>query len=103
MDRFAFAQNLQAAHARVAAGQRALLEQRLQIRELEDCGLDATPARALLHVYEESQEMNIFERNRLMGVLASGVLDAPSRVDYDDRGLDEHETFDEDFYHRQAA
>ncbi len=111
MDRFAFTHSLRDANARVVAGQRALLEQRLQIRELEQYGLDATPARALLHVYEQSQEMNMFDRNRLMGVMASGVLEAPSTVDYDDRGLDEyetghengHETFDDEIFHLQAA
>jgi hypothetical protein len=100
MDRFALASSLRAANARVAAGQWALLEQRVQIRELEQCGLDASLARALLRIYEQSQAVSIVDRNRLDRALTSLATDAPSPVDYDDRGL-----FDaaDDIYHRQAA
>ena len=51
MDRFALAGSLRAANARVMAGQWALLEQRAQVRELEQCGLDASTAKALLEIY----------------------------------------------------
>ncbi len=65
MDRFALEGGLRDACARVVAGQRALLEQRIQIRELEQCGHDAAVARALLQIYEQSQATNILDRNRL--------------------------------------
>jgi hypothetical protein len=100
MDRFALASSLRAANARVAAGQWALLEQRVQIRELEQCGLDASLARALLRIYEQSQAVSIVDRNRLHRALTSLAADAPSPVDYDDRGLFDA---DDDIYHRQAA
>ena len=107
MDRFALASSLRAANARVAAGQWALLEQRVQIRELEQCGLDASLARALLRIYEQSQAVSILDRNRLSHALASPAAAEPSPVDYDDRGLDENEnghgTFDDEIFHLQAA
>jgi hypothetical protein len=65
MDRFALEGGLREACARVVAGQRALLEQRVQIRELEQCGHNAAVARALLQIYEQSQATNILVRNRL--------------------------------------
>ena len=100
MDRFALASSLRAANARVAAGQWALLEQRIQIRELEQCGLDASLARALLRIYEQSQAMSILDRNRLHHALASPAAAEPSPVDYDDRGLFDA---DDDLHLRQAA
>ena len=87
MDRFALAGSLRAAHARVVAGQRALLDQRLQIRELERYGLDASLAKALLHIYEQSQALSVFDRNRLSHELASPTTDEPLPIDYDDRDL----------------
>ena len=87
MDRFALSNSLRAANARVMAGQWALLEQRAQIRELEQCGLDASMAKALLQIYEESQAMSIIDRNRLSHSLTRLATDRPSPVDYDDRGL----------------
>lgn len=100
MDRFALAGSLRAANARVVAGQWALLDQRMQVRELEQRGLDASPAKALLRIYEQSQAISIFDRNRLDRALTSLATDGPSTVDYDDRGL-----FDADdgIYHREAA
>jgi hypothetical protein len=100
MDRFALASSLRAANARVAAGQWALLEQRVQIRELEQSGLDASVARALLRIYEQSQAVSILDRNRLHQALTSPAADVPSPVDYDDRGL-----FDaaDDIQHLQQA
>ena len=100
MDRFALAGSLRAANARVVAGQWALLEQRAQIRELEQCGLDASTAKALLRVYEEQQEMSIFDRNRLYHALATTAADKPAPVHYDDRDFFDA---DNDIYLRQAA
>jgi hypothetical protein len=100
MDRFALASSLRAANARVAAGQWALLEQRAQVRELERCGLDASTAKALLQIYEESQAMSIIDRNSLCHTLTRLATERPSPVDYDDRGLFDG---DDDVYLRQAA
>lgn len=100
MDRFALSGSLRAANARVVAGQWALLEQRAQVRELEQCGLDASPAKALLRIYEESQAISILDRNCLCHALTIPVADEPSPVDYGDRGLFDAE---DDIYHRQAA
>jgi hypothetical protein len=100
MDRFALADSLRVATARVVAGQRALLEQRIQIRELEQCGLDASTAEALLRVYEQSQAMSIFDRNRLYHALTNTAADEPSPVHYDDRDFFDA---DDDIYHRLAA
>lgn len=65
MDRVTFEDSLQQANARVAAGQRALLEQRAQVRELEQCGLDASLTRALLRVYEQFQAASLYDQQRL--------------------------------------
>ena len=100
MDRFALAGSLRAANARVVAGQWALLEQRAQVRELEQCGLDASTAKALLRIYEESQAMSIIDRNRLSHSLMSLATARPSPVDYDDRGLFDS---DDDIHLQQAA
>lgn len=99
MDRFALAGSLHDASARVMAGQRALLEQRAQIRELEQCGHDASLARALLQIYEQSQEMNIFDRNRFYQMLTTMAADEPSPVQYDDHDLID----DDDIIYQQAA
>ena len=105
MDSFALEQNLRAASARVMAGQQSLLSQRSQIRELEQCGLDAAPARALLRVYEQSQAMAVFDRNRFFSALSAAHDEAheevPASFNDDER---EHDYFiDLDTYHRQAA
>ena len=100
MDRFALAGSLRAANARVVAGQWALLEQRAQVRELEQCGLDASLAKALLRIYEESQEMSILDRNHLCHALTIPVADERPSVHYDDRDVFDA---DHDIYHRQAA
>jgi len=99
MDRFALAGSLRAANARVVAGQWALLEQRMQIRELEQRGLDASAAKALLRIYEQSQAISIFDRNRLDHALATTTADEASPVHYDDRDFFDA---DDDIY-RQAA
>ena len=98
MDRFALADSLRAANARVVAGQWALLEQRAHVRELERCGLDASVAKSLLLVYEQSQEINILDRNLHQTVITTAT-DKPSPVDHDDSDF-----FDaDDSYFRQAA
>jgi hypothetical protein len=100
MDRFALADSLRAASARVVAGQWALLEQRVHVRELERCGLEASLAKALLQIYEQSQEMNILDRNQLRQTLTATATDKPSPVHYDDRDF-----FDanDNIYLQQAA
>jgi hypothetical protein len=100
MDRFALANSLHAANARVVAGQWALLEQRVHVRELERCGLDASLAKALLRIYEQSQEMNILDRNQLNRTLITTATDTPSPVHYDDRDFFDA---DDDIYLQQAA
>jgi len=63
MDRHALEFSLRAASARVALGAQALLKQRQHIRELERYGLDSGTAKALLRQYEQSQAMNLFDRD----------------------------------------
>jgi hypothetical protein len=65
MDRHTLELNFRAAHARAAQGHQALLRQRQYIRELEQGGLDTATAKALLRIYEQSQAMNLFDRDRL--------------------------------------
>ncbi len=74
MDRQAIELNLRGARARVVAGQQALLRQRQHIRDLEQNGLDAAAAKSLLGVYEQSQAMNLFDRDRLRQALAGEAL-----------------------------
>lgn len=83
MDRIALEGSLREACARVMAGQRALLEQRVQIRELEQCGHNAATARALLHVYLQSQTTNILDRNRLYHELMVHAADDRAPIDND--------------------
>ena len=98
MDRFALAESLRAANARVMAGQWALLEQRAHVRELERCGLDASVAKSLLQIYEQSQEMNILDRN-LHHTVITKATDTPLPVDHDDSDFCDAD----DSYFRQAA
>jgi hypothetical protein len=101
MDRFALEHNLRDASARIAACQEALLSQRYQVRELERCGLDASLARALLEIYEESKAMAVVNRDSLANTLrmAAFATAAPA-----DPSIDDHETFvDAEFHHRLAA
>jgi hypothetical protein len=99
MDRMTFEGNLRAADARVASGQQALLEQRAQVRELEQWSLDASMAKALLRIYEESHAMSILERRRLYA-LASASACEPLPVQ--DNNC---EFFADDYitHHREAA
>jgi hypothetical protein len=83
MDRFALEGSLREACARVLAGQRALLEQRVQIRELEQCGHNAATAKALLQIYLQSQATNILDRNRLYRELMVHATDDGAPLDND--------------------
>ena len=106
MDRFALEHNLRGASARIVACQEALLSQRFQVRELERCGLDASLARALLEIYEESKAMALFNRDSLASTLkmAAFTTTAPADPPIDDPSIDDHETFvDAEFPHRLAA
>jgi hypothetical protein len=106
MDRFALEHNLRNASARIVACQEALLLQRFQVRELERCGLDASLARALLEIYEESKVMAVFNRESLASTLkmATFTTTAPADLSIDDPSIDDHETFvDAEFHHRLAA
>ena len=98
MDRMTLEGGMRAANARVASGQQALLEQRAQIRELEQWSLDASLAKALLRIYEESHAMSILERRRLCA-LASASACGPLPVQDND-----HEFFAaDDLTYREAA
>ncbi|MEA2847236.1 MAG: hypothetical protein QOG78_2517 [Rhodospirillaceae bacterium] len=105
MDRFALEHNLRGASARIVACQEALLSQRFQVRELERCGLDASLARALLEIYEESKAMAVFNRESLASTLKMAfTTTAPADPPIDDPSIDDHETFvDAEFPHRLAA
>ena len=104
MDRFHLEHSLRDACARVTACQQALLSQRVQVRELERSGLDASVARALLEIYEESKAMALFNRDCVAKavVLAQSTTGAAIDPSIDD--ADHDETFlDEDFFYREAA
>jgi hypothetical protein len=106
MDRFALEHNLRGASARIVACQESLLSQRSQVRELERCGLDASVARALLEIYEESKAMALVNRDSLANTLrtANFTTSAPADPPIDDPSIDDHETFvDAEFHHRLAA
>ena len=106
MDRFALEHNLRDASARIMACQEALLRRRYQVRELERCGLDASVARALLEIYEESKAMAVFNRDSLANTLkmAAFATAAPADPSIADSPIDDHETFlDAEFHHRLAA
>ena len=105
MDRFVLEHNLRDACARVMACQQALLSQRVQVRELERSGLDASVARALLEIYEESKAMALFNRACVAKAMAlaqctTGTTGAAPSID----DADHDETFlDDDFFYREAA
>jgi hypothetical protein len=101
MDRFALEHNLRNASARIVACQEALLSQRYQVRELERCGLDASLARALLEIYEESKAMAVVNRDSLANTLRMAAFTTAAPAD---ASIDDHETFfDAEFHHRLAA
>ena len=103
MDRFALEHNLRDACARVTACQEALLSQRVQVRELERSGLDASVARALLDIYEDSKEMALFNRDFLAKslTLAQFTIGTTTAPLIDDAANDE--LFVDDFDYREAA
>jgi hypothetical protein len=104
MDRFALEHNLRDACARVVACQEALLSQRVQVRELERSGLDASVARALLDIYEESKEMALFNRDFLAKSLTlAQVTSSPTTTapPIDEAANDD--LFVDDFDYREAA
>jgi len=103
MDRFALEHNLRDAAARVVACQEALLSQRIQVRELERSGLDASVARALLDIYEEAKEMALFNRDFLAKslTLAQSTTTTTADPPVDDAANDR--PFVDDFDYREAA
>ena len=105
MDRFVLEHNLRDACARVTACQQALLSQRVQVRELERSGLDASVARALLEIYEESKAMALFNRDSVAKsvVLAQGTTGAAVDPSIDDADNDETFLDDDFFFYREAA
>ena len=74
MDRHTLEHQFLQARARVVQGQQALLQQRQHIRDLERAGLDGAAAREMLWIYEQSQAMNLFERERLRQRVACARL-----------------------------
>ena len=106
MDRFTLEHNLRGASARIVACQEALLSQRFQVRELERCGLDASVARALLEINEDSKAMAIVNRDSLASTLrmAAFTTAAPADPSIADPPIDDYEPFlDDEFHHRLAA
>jgi len=111
MDRFALEHNLRDASARIIGCQESLLSQRYQVRELERCGLDASLARALLEIYEESKAMAVFNRDSLASTLKMAAFTTTAPADLsiadppiDDPPVEDHEIFvDDEFHHRLAA
>ena len=103
MDRFALEHNLRDACARVVACQEALLSQRIQVRELERSGLDASVARALLDIYEDSKEMALFNRDFLAKSLTLAQFTAPTTADLPIDEPANDELFVDDFDYREAA
>jgi hypothetical protein len=70
MDLFTLDHNLRSACERVTACQHDVLSQRAQVRELERCHLDASVARALLQIYEDSKDMAVANRDSLAQTMA---------------------------------
>jgi hypothetical protein len=100
MDRHALELNVREASARVVVGQQALLKQRQHIAELQQYGLDAGTAKALLRLYEQSQAMNLFDRDRLRHELFRlGDADPPEEA----RDHREHDAIDLQPIERKAA
>ena len=87
MDLFALEHNLRSACERVTACQHDVVSQRAQVLELERGHLDASVARALLQIYEESKEMALFNRNSLARTMAMAQFTTGAEADpsIDDR------------------
>jgi len=104
MDRFVLELNLRDACARVIACQQALLSQRVQVRELERSGLDASVARALLNIYEESKAMALLNRDCVAKAVALAQCTTSTGADPSIDHADRDEIFlDDDFFYREAA
>ena len=81
MDLFTLEHNLRSACERVTACQQDVVSQRAQVRELERCNLDASVARALLLVYEESKEMAVFNRDSLAQAMLTAQFTTAAQPD----------------------
>lgn len=103
MDRFALEHHLRDACARIVACQQDVLSQRVQVRELERCSLDASVARALLHIYEESKAMAVFNRDCLAQSLATAHFTTGGAIDPSIDDADPKSFVDNDFHYREAA
>jgi hypothetical protein len=103
MDRIALEHHLRDACARVAACQEDVLSQRIQVRELERGGLDASVARSLLHIYEESREMAVFNRDCLARAVKMGHYTAGAGAAQPVDGSDRTRFMDDAFPYRLAA
>ena len=104
MDRFRLEHSFRDACARVMACQEALLSQRVQVRELERSGLDASVARALLEIYEESKAMALFNRDCVAKSIALAQRTTGPAVDPSIDDADHDETvLDDNFFYRKAA
>jgi hypothetical protein len=104
MDRFRLEHSLRDACARVMACDQALLSQRVQVRELERSGLDASVARTLLEIYEESKAMALFNRDCVAKSMALAQGTTGTAVDPSIDNTGDDETFlDDDFFYREAA
>ena len=72
MDRYTVEHNLRLACDRLVACQESLLLQRLQVRELDCSGLDATLARNLLQIYEDARDLAVSHRESLAQAARAG-------------------------------
>lgn len=81
MDIFTLEHNLRSACERVTACQEAVVSQRAQVRELERHSLDASVARALLQIYEESKEMAVFNRDSLARAMLTAQFTTGTETD----------------------
>jgi len=100
MDRFTLEHNLRNAYARLLAAEQDLKSQRAQVRELEQYGLDASLARALLETYEAAKEMAVFNRDCLSNALRTARMAATGAK----ASNDDHATVvDVEVEHRLAA
>jgi len=104
MDRFTLEHNLRDACARLLACQQALLSQRIQVRELERAGLDASIARDLLGIYEDSKAMALFNRDCVAKALTLAQCATSTSADLSIDDADDADTLlEDDFAYREAA
>ena len=71
MSRETLARHLAQAEARVALGQKHIGRQKEIITEPDAAGHDAGTARALLVVFEATQELHIADRDQIAGEIAA--------------------------------